>query len=146
MNLNVGTTVFCHERQSYNSTSTPPHPPLVSRRLSSHACQTVLPPQGELAQLEIMIGGDTGLRGGIDIFAGPPKPIGGRVGGMPSASAVGVEEGEPTKIAGSSEVDGGTYTMFDEDGDPGTYVGGDGWRRVSPCVFVRILFVVVSRV
>lgn len=72
--------------------------------------QTALPAQSELAQLEIMIGGDTGLRGGIDIFAGPPKPIGGRVGG----------DGERAKMPGAGEKEeGGTYTMYDEDGDPG---------------------------
>lgn len=59
------------------------------------------------------MGGDTGLRGGIDIFAGPPKPIGGQVGGAAASTA------ERTKMPPGAE--GGTYTMYDEDGDPGRW-------------------------
>lgn len=66
----------------------------------------------DLAQLEVMIGGDTGLRGGIDIFGGPPKPIGGRV-----------QERTPKMEGARREEDddvvGGRYIMYDEDGDPG---------------------------
>lgn len=65
-----------------------------------------------------MLGGDTGLRGGIDIFAGPPQPIGGRVGGPASSSGGGGDVGERSKMEGG-ESGRGTYTMFDEDGDPG---------------------------
>eukprot|EP00903_Cladosiphon_okamuranus_P014508 g13457.t1 len=77
-----------------------------------------IPISSDLHQLEVMLGGDTGLRGGIDIFAGPPQPIGGRVGGAASSSSdVGVEAGERSKSPdGGSER--GTYTMFDEYGDP----------------------------
>lgn len=69
-----------------------------------------------------MIGGDTGLRGGIDIFAGPPQPIGGRVGG----GFAGEEDGgERTKMpAGAEGKASGSYTMFDEYGDPGELTGG----------------------
>lgn len=74
-----------------------------------------------------MLGGDTGLRGGIDIFAGPPRPIGGRVGGPASSSSGYSDEqtdsdGERVKMpnAGGQEEGGrGTYTMYDEQGDPG---------------------------
>lgn len=69
----------------------------------------------DLHQLEVMLGGDTGLRGGIDIFAGPPQPIGGRVGGGEAA-------GERTKMP-DAEAERGTYTMFDEFGDPGMEAG-----------------------
>lgn len=69
-----------------------------------------------------MLGGDTGLRGGIDIFAGPPQPIGGRVGGAASSSSassgVGGDAGDRSKMP-DGESERGTYTMFDEYGDPG---------------------------
>lgn len=88
--------------------------------------------QTDLAQLEIMIGGNTGLRGGIDIFAGPPRPIGGRVGETTDQSQsggdVGGERGAPRK---------GTYTMFDEEGDPGE---SESKKWDSPPVFFTFLF------
>lgn len=69
-----------------------------------------------------MIGGDTGLRGGIDIFSGPPQPIGGSVKKGGEEEAGGREGGgERTKMPGDSEggQQSGTYTMYDEQGDPG---------------------------
>lgn len=78
----------------------------------------------DLHQLEVMLGGDTGLRGGIDIFAGPPRPIGGRVDGGAvssgySAEQTGDGQGERTRMPNEEEEERGTYTMYDEYGDPG---------------------------
>lgn len=82
--------------------------------------QAAIPAEADLVQLEVMIGGDTGLRGGVDIFAGPAKPIGGRVGGTLGEEGKGAA-GERGTVAGEDEVpeERGTYTMFDEHGDPG---------------------------
>lgn len=79
-----------------------------------------IPISSDLHQLEVMLGGDTGLRGGIDIFAAPPQPIGGRVGGSATSSspAGGGDAGERTREP-DGESERGTYTMFDEYGDPG---------------------------
>lgn len=86
--------------------------------MRTQCVQANIPLSTDLHQLEIMLGGDTGLRGGIDIFAGPPQPIGGRVGGSVGEGA------QRTKMdsEGDDAEEGtqrGTYTMFDEYGDPG---------------------------
>ncbi|CAN0278710.1 unnamed protein product [Pylaiella littoralis] len=90
-----------------------------------------IPISTDLHQLEVMLGGDTGLRGGIDIFAGPPRPIGGRVGGPVSSSPSSSSghsgeqtdrDGKRTKMPSAEEEEEeeqrGTYTMYDEYGDP----------------------------
>lgn len=86
--------------------------------------QASIPLSTDLHQLEIMLGGDTGLRGGIDIFAGPPQPIGGRVGGSVASPSSSRREAERNKMGNEDdEAEGdtqrGTYTMYDEYGDPG---------------------------
>lgn len=86
--------------------------------------QASIPISSDLHQLEVMLGGDTGLRGGIDIFAGPPQPIGGRVGGAAassssSAAGYGGEGSKAPDDDGEGGPQRGTYTMFDEYGDPG---------------------------
>ncbi|CAM9130911.1 unnamed protein product [Scytosiphon promiscuus] len=85
--------------------------------------EATIPLSTDLHQLEIMLGGDTGLRGGIDIFAGPPQPIGGRVGGSVASPSSPGEGAERTKMGSEGdeaegEAQRGTYTMYDEYGDP----------------------------
>lgn len=86
-----------------------------------------------------MLGGDTGLRGGIDIFAGPPQPIGGRVGvaaGGSSSAGVG-QAGDRTKVP-DAESERGTYTMFDEYGDPGERGGMTSCQVITKSAFVMV--------
>lgn len=81
--------------------------------------QLIIPLEQDLAQLGVLIGPSIGLQGGLDIFTGPPAPIGGEYDVIPESRKMNTEESRSS----STENDTGDYleqlyTMCDENDVP----------------------------